>query len=79
VSFRIQEIWAFVGTDANDGDEGIAGARLGAEWFPLVAADVDRLISLRPLAEAIAKTTRRDVKLVKFLRRVDVETIRGES
>lgn len=71
---RIDEIWVFISEDA-PGEEGIIGAKLGENWVPFVAADRERVESLKPIAREIGKITERKVKLVKFSNRTDVETI----
>lgn len=72
--FRIESIQAFISV-AEDGDEGIIGRMTGMGWVPFIAADADRLASLKPQAIAIAKATGIEVKLVRFSLREDVETI----
>jgi len=76
-TFKIQEIWAYI-LSGNQG-EGIIGEKTNFGWVPLVAADVSRLKSLRPIAKNIAKNTKKEVKLVKFSVREDIETIYVEN
>lgn len=75
-SLRIAQIWAFVSID-DEGNEGVCAAQLmgAGSCVPLIAADEARLESLRPIAAQIAKLTNKTIKLVKFYRREDVETI----
>ena len=74
MSFRIETIHAFVSIDEDD-EEGVVGIRGADGWLPLVCADATRLEQLRPWAESAARASGRPIKLVRFERRVDVETI----
>lgn len=76
LGFEIEAIWAFLAVHDEDGDEGVISAPApGGGQMPLIAADQDRLESLRPIAEAIANKTGKDVNLVKFHQREHIETI----
>jgi hypothetical protein len=77
---KITNIWAFIATDKNGEDEGVVAKLftdpLGSDaWMPLVGADEARVNSLKPLAQEIARLTRKNIVLVKFSVRKDVETI----
>jgi hypothetical protein len=74
MSFRIEAIHAFVAVGEDD-EEGIIGMNMGGSWMPFIAADLTRLEGLRPSAEAIAATTGRQVRLVRFTTRQDLEVI----
>ena len=70
----IKEMFAFIAVD--DGDEGICGANLpGIGFAPLVGADMERIDSLRPIARDIAMALGKEIKLVKFSVREELETI----
>lgn len=58
-----------------DGGEGVCSAQIGDVHFPLVGADMDRIKSLRPHAEAIRKMTGYPVRLVRFGSRDDLEVL----
>lgn len=73
--FRIRDIHAFVAED-EEGEEGLCAFFTGGQWMPLVAADPARLVSIRPVAQAIAKQTGRPIKLIRFTQREEVETIK---
>lgn len=76
MSFRIEAIHAYIAVDEDD-EEGVIGQLMGnGTWMPFIAADLHRLIDLRPMAEAIALETGRQVRLVKFTTREDLEVIR---
>jgi hypothetical protein len=77
--FRIQQVWAFVAIDSEDGDEGIIGHKLGDSWLPFVAADEDRVRSLKPMAALISRTLGVEVRLVRFDQRTDVEVLEWEE
>lgn len=47
----------------------------GGVWLPLVGADEERVKSLRPVAERIARTTEKRVVLARFKEREDLEVI----
>jgi hypothetical protein len=72
---RIESIYAFISTDERG--EGVAGAPMGGlGCVPLIAADWARVESIRPLAQQIAKAFGREVKLVKFTTREELESIK---
>jgi hypothetical protein len=74
--FRIDSVHAYV-VLAENGDEGIAAFHTGEGWMPMICADWTRVESLRPMAEALARKTGQEIRLVKFANRTDVETIGG--
>ena len=72
---RIDSLWAFIAADA-DG-EGLTGFMSPSGWMPMVAADEARVASLRPIAEDIAKASGKEVRLVRFSVRTEIEVIGG--
>ena len=72
---KIETIYAFIATEKEPDDEGIVAMRIGGNWIPLVAADEERVDSLRPIAQNIAKITRKKITLAEFKVREDVEVI----
>lgn len=75
VGFRIREMYAYL-LVADDGDEAIPAITLpNGTVLPLIAADPTRLAEMRPHAEAIARATGKPIRLVRFTRREEVETI----
>jgi len=72
---RIDSLYAFVAEDSGPDDEGIVGAQTSGGWMPLVGADMARVKSLRPLAEAIARQTGKTIKLLHFETRRELEII----
>lgn len=74
MGFRIDTLWAFTHVDEND-VEGIVGFHTGSGWMPMIAADRDRIESLRPLAERLARETGRPIKFSAFTTRTDLEDV----
>lgn len=72
--FKIKTIHAFIATE-DDGTEGIIGMQTPDGWMPFVAADSDRLESLRPYAIEIAKAAGTRVTIAEFSIRKDVEVL----
>ena len=73
--FTITEIKAYVSVDEG-GEEGVC-AMLGNDgmWLPMICADDRRLGLLRPLAEQLAKSTGKPIKVLRFSQREEVEVI----
>jgi hypothetical protein len=72
---KIEHIWAFVSFDECDQSEGVIGVTMNGTMMPLIAADENRLRSLRPIAFKVAIMHGITVKLIKFSSREEVETI----
>ena len=72
---KIEQIYAFIAEDTGPDDEGVTGFATGMGWMPMVGADIDRIESLKPIAQQIAKSTGKKIKLIKFTNREEVETI----
>src|SRR4051812_22922110 len=74
---RIDHLWAALSVD--DTGEGLCAAPVGGSAMlsvPLIAADRQRLDSLRPLIRTIARVSKRVVRIVQFTTRKDIEIIR---
>lgn len=69
----IDEMFAFVSDDP-DG-EGVCAVHTATGWMPLMGADLARVESLRPIAQAIADQTGRRIRIVRFTTREEVGTI----
>jgi hypothetical protein len=74
---KISEMYAFVVEDQGPDDEGVVAWQFGASMMPLVGADMKRIESLRPFARSVAYMLDKPVKLVHFINREELETIRG--
>ena len=75
VGFVIQDIYAYLCIH-DDGDEGIVGVQLAdGAWLPLIAADLERLSILADYAEGVSRRTGKQIKLVRFTVREDLEVV----
>lgn len=75
VGFRIDSVWAFLAIHG-DGDEGIVGITTPeGVMMPAIAADQERLDLLRPQMRRLADVLPGQIKLVRFDRRTDMETL----
>lgn len=78
---KIDRLWAFVQEDTGPDDEGVlaaAGAISGlgrSVTLPLIGADMERINSLRPIAQQIADATGKPVKLLTFSVRTEVAVL----
>lgn len=75
---RIETCFAFVVID-DDGTEGVIGANMDDTWVPLMGADEERVDSLRPLAQLISTAVGKEVTLLRFGGREELEVIRPEE
>lgn len=76
---RIDEMFAFI-AENEPGEEGVTGITVssfsGSDIFmPLVGADMERMESLKQVAKELAATTGKPIKLVKFSKREEIETL----
>ena len=71
---KITELFAFIAEDGPE-DEGIVAMTVGDMLMPMVGADMDRVESLRPIAENIARIYSQKIILAKFTIRTDLEEI----
>ena len=70
----IDRMYAFVAEDNGPADEGLMAfiAPGTGQWMPMVGADLDRIQSLIPMAELIAKQTGKPFKVLLFENRKDI-------
>lgn len=74
MTLSIDTIHAYIAVD--DEGEGITGfAGPDGRWMPMLAADEDRIKSLRPMAQELATLTGKRIVLAKFSVREDMEYI----
>lgn len=73
----ITEIWAFVSVDPRDGNEGVCAfySPRYQSWIPLISADEERLAQMRRIAQKMVEDEGREIKLVKFSSREELETL----
>jgi hypothetical protein len=75
----IDALYASVATEP-DGSEGLCGASMmlqGREMFvPLVGADRARVVSYRPYAEMTRAASGLPIRLLRFTRREELETLK---
>lgn len=73
---RIDELYAFVSVDEQDGNEGLVAAPYGGQMcLPLIAADKERLKVITPLAERLAQATKQKIRLIKLSHREVIKDI----
>jgi hypothetical protein len=70
---HIDDVWLFLSID-EDGDEGVCAFHAGDVWMPMIATDLKRVESFKPLAQRMVAEGGMPIRLVKFTQRVDVET-----
>ncbi len=70
----IDDLYAFIAAD--DEGEGITAFQApGGMMLPMVGADMERVESLRPVAQQIAAMTGKRIVVAKFSAREDLEII----
>ncbi len=72
--FKVQEVFAFLMV-GDDGDEAVPAVATPMGMMPMVAADKERLDSLREAAKLVADSQGKRVVLARFHLRHDVEFI----
>ena len=75
----IDTIIAAVAFDPDDNTEGVCAVQTSMGWMPLIAADKERFKQIEELAEGIALTQGRDIRLVRFTERTEVRLIKGRK
>jgi hypothetical protein len=64
---KVLQMFAFVTTDKDEDDEGVVGQQSGTTgWMPLVGADMARVESLEPIAQAIADMHGQPIRLLHW-------------
>ena len=72
----IDRIFAYIAVDENGEGEGIAAHFMPEQgWMPLVGADEERMMALRPVAQRLASAGNRRIVLAQFEDRRDIEII----
>lgn len=73
LGFVVKRVWVFL-VQHGDGDEAVPAFQRGTVWYPMVAADEERLALYRETAKDIVRTTGKPIRLAVFETRVDLET-----
>ena len=68
-------MFAYIAEDEGPDDEGVIAHLVNGTWMPMVGGDMERMESLRNIAEQTAQTTGQTIKLVKFSTRTELEVI----
>ncbi len=75
---KITEMYAFIVCDKDENDEGIIGKRINGSWFPFTVANLSLMEKLKPEAQEMANSLNRQIHIVKFTVREEIETINPE-
>ena len=77
---RVEEMYAYIPHEPGDpDDEGLTAMIVpGIGSTPMVGADMKRMMSLKPVAQAMANRTGQTIRLVKFSTKTVLETIEPE-
>jgi len=68
MALKIESMYAFIAIDPRDGDEGVIAFQTpSGMMMPMIGADMARVKSLIPMAEAIAKQTGIDYEIRYFV------------
>jgi len=74
---KIESMYAFIAQDETG--EGVCGFKApDGTWLPLVGADMDRVKSLMPVAELMAKQSGQTIKLCLFTTRTELSEIKPD-
>lgn len=72
---KIDELYAYLAIDSDDGTEGIISFDVGMGPMPMISSDMENVEGLRPIAKKVVKKTGAVVRLVRFTKRDLVETL----
>jgi len=61
----VTELFAFI-AEEEPGEEGVMGVMVNGTWTPLIGADMNRIHSLKPIADQISEASRLPYKLLHF-------------
>ena len=73
---KIEKMFAFIAEETPNDEGVIAMSMPNGTWMPLVGADMARVESLRRVAQDTATRTGKNVILIEFSVRKDLETIK---
>ena len=76
---RITEMFAFVVEDSGPDDEGVPAIETPRGVLPLMGADTQRMMSLKPFVQHLANQMNKPVRLLKFTTMEEVEVLTPEK
>lgn len=76
---KITELYAWVVADTGPDDEGVPAFTTSQGALPMMGADMERAVSLRPMAVNVAQQLGRPVKLIRSTGIEIVEIIQPEE
>jgi hypothetical protein len=76
---KITELFAYVVADKSADDEGVPGVVTRAGTMPLMGADMARAEALRPIAQDLATTMGKPVRLLRFTCMEEVAVFQPEK
>jgi hypothetical protein len=62
---KIERLYAWIAEEA-DGGEGLCSVQMGEMQMPMIGADRERIESLRPYAEQVARLSGRPIRLIEY-------------
>jgi hypothetical protein len=69
----INELYAFVSVDPEDDDEGVIAFQTDDGWMPMIGADMERVESLKAIADQMVEELGIKYEIRYFSLDVDVE------
>ena len=75
---KIETLYAYLSENSPD-DEGLVGMKVGDTWVAMVGADMQRMESLKDIAQDMARATGKKIILAKFSTKTVLETIEPEQ
>lgn len=76
---RIDELWAVVCENEEQGMEGLVALNTGGGWLPLVAADLVRLKQIEAIGHALSAAQGQPFKLIRLSTRTEIREINGRE
>lgn len=74
---KIETLYAYISENGPD-DEGLLAMKVGDTWVAMVGADMQRMESLKDIAQDMSSATGKAIILVKFSNKTVLETIEPE-
>jgi hypothetical protein len=76
---KVTELYAYVMADKDENDEGVPAMTVAGNVYPLMGADLPRIKSLRPFAQALANEQGKEIKLLRFSQMEIVEMVKPDG